>query len=189
MNQGSNQSVGQESERKARIDGDDLPCCLNGRAVPCTHSCQGKGKGRRMQGRKVPLWGGAGAAPCAGASGQGAVLHRAAFLCRTLPALFAAAARLSRSSGPGAPFHHALNHTIMPRWPEPSSLPQTPPPSRCTADKETRRSNSILFLGCDQKSGHFSPKENTSAWCNCQGVKAFQKPLLHSPGDARAGPV
>lgn len=176
--------------RKVRIDGDDFPHGLNGRAAPRTHFCRRQGKGR-AQGRKVLLRSGAGAAPvspCAGASGQEpaqgslSVPHTA----RSVPA----AARRSRSGGPGAPFHHALNHTIMPRWPEPSSPPQTPPPSRCTADKETRRSNSILFLGCDQKSGHFSPKENTSAWCNCQGVKAFfKKSLLHSPGDAGAGPV
>lgn len=98
------------------------------------------------------------------------------FFCLTLPALFPApdAAWLSRSNGdgPGAPFHHTLNHTIMPRWPEPSSSPQMPPLSRCTAGKETRCSNSILLLGCDQNSGHFSPKENTSMWCNCQDVKA-----------------
>jgi len=66
------------------------------------------------------------------------------FSCLTLPALFPApaAARPSQSSGdgPGAPFHRALNRSIMPRRPEPSSSPRTPPPSRCAAGRGTRRS-------------------------------------------------
>lgn len=106
--------------------------------------------------------------PCANASRQaGPSCTQQPFSCLTLPALFPApdAARLSRSNGygPGAPFHRALNRTIMPRWPEPSSSPQMPPLSHCTAGRETRHSNSILFLGCDQKLGLFSPKENTLA--------------------------
>lgn len=85
-------------------------------------SAEATGGGARVLGRRVPLrQSGAGATPAsprANASRRaGPSRTQQPFSCLTLPALFPApdAARLSRSNGdgPGAPFHHALNRTII----------------------------------------------------------------------------